>query len=99
MSSPDAAIDGGVGKLQSATAGRVQTGIGQFGDEDRPHANGHDGHHQSRGLRLVTGKQLNMQKLAGEQDNSNRAHYAKWCKNSRDYIESKGQDGIEPVGS
>ena len=34
--------------------------------------------HHTRGLKLVAGKNLNMQKLAGEQDKSNKVHYAKY---------------------
>ena len=50
---------------------------------------------QGLGFRLVTGRSLNLTKLFGEQDAENKVPYAKWSRQIRDLIESKGVDGME----
>ena len=39
------------------------------------------------------------QKLSGEQRRSNKIHCTKWSKQIKDYIESKGPDGMELVNA
>ena len=52
-------------------AERVQTDLGQFGNDGDSASARHDGQHHSRGLRLVPEKNLTMQKFAVEQDKAN----------------------------
>ena len=49
------------------------------------------------GFRLVTEKSLNLSKLHGAQDAGNKISYTKWVRQIKDFIESKGSDGIELV--
>ncbi len=51
----------------------------------------------SMGFRLVTEKTLNLQKLSGEQDSQNKIAYMKWSQQIKNFIESKGIEGIELV--
>ena len=54
-----------------------------------------DGTHIPMGMMLVTEKNLNILKFAGELDKTNKVHYTKWARNITDYIESKGPEGLE----
>ena len=70
--SPDAIINGGIGGQRPEMAEHVQRDTSAMvGNEDGQRKTCQDGQHQSRGLRLVTGKNLNMQKFPGEQDKPN----------------------------
>lgn len=53
----------------------------------------------SKGIRLVTKENLNVQNIAGEQDKNNKFHYTKLAKQMTDYIGPKGSDGIQLVAA
>ena len=47
------------------------------------------------GFRLVTGESINLTKLHGEQDAANKVSYNKWSRQIKDFVGSKGVDGME----
>ena len=49
----------------------------------------------SLGFRLVTEKSLNLKTLFGEQDPKNKIPHDKWSRQIKDFIESKGVEGME----
>ena len=52
---------------------------------------------QGLGFRLITEKGLNLTRLHGEQDSRNNNSYTKWSRQIKDFIESKGADGMDLV--
>ena len=63
-----------------------------FGPEGQAQRDGQTPHHQERRLLLITEKNLNMQKLSGEQDKGkNQVRYTKWKTQITDFVESKGK--------
>lgn len=101
MTHPAVVINDGVEEHRPSMAERAQTDLGHtsgtFGLEGDSEPTGHDGHHQSRGLRLMIRKYLNMLKFSGEQVKTNKVHYSTWSKNIKDHLEPTGPDGIELV--
>ena len=52
---------------------------------------------KEKGFRLVSEKDINLTKLHGEQDPNNKIPYMKWAKRLKEFIESKGREGIDLV--
>ena len=50
--------------------------------------------HKERGFRLVSEKDINLTKLHGEQDPTNKIPYMKWAKRIKEFIESNGKRGL-----
>ena len=52
---------------------------------------------QGLGFKLTTEKSWNLTKLHGAQDAVNKISYTKWARQIKDFVESKGGEGIEIV--